>query len=666
MQTAAEVESSEDGLRRARRLLQNGRFGDAEAACRAILDREADNREALYMVAVAQRFGKDAPAALLTLGRLIELAPSYGRAWQERGHCLRDLGLVEEAFAAYQSAVTHNGALAASWRMLAELHRAAGRDAQAAFALSQFTYLSALPVELQSVASLIQEGRINQAEQLCRAFLQREGHHVEAMRLLAEIGQRFNAYDDAEFLLESAKALEPDNVSARSDYAKLLRKRQKFELALAEAIELRAKEPGNPEFEMLYANENLAVGNFDEAMDSYKALLEAMPANPGINLTYGHALKTVGRQDEAVAAYRRAYQVRRDYGDAFWSLANLKTYRFSDAELAQMRQQEASPIIALADRYHLCFALGKALEDRGDYSHSFDYYERGNRLKREELKYDPQRLEDEMQRQREHVTGDVLNRFEGAGFPACDPIFIVGLPRAGSTLLEQILASHSQVEGTMELPNVLALAHRLDHRRMRNEEPEYPANLPELSRDELTQFGEDYIRDTRIYRKKGTPFFIDKMPNNFRHIGLIHLIMPNAKIIDARRGAMGCCFSGFKQLFAEGQEFTYGLDEIGRYYRDYVALMDHWDAVFPGKVLRVSYEAVVADLEPQVRRLLDFCDLPFEQACVDFHQTERAVRTASSEQVRQPIFKSGVDQWENFSPFLDPLRAVLGPELAAT
>jgi len=666
MQTAVEVESSEDGLRRARRLLQNGRFGDAGAACREILDREADHREALYTLAVAQRFGKDAPAALLTLARLTGLAPSYGRAWQERGHCLRDLGLIEEAFAAYQSAVTHNGALAASWRMLAELHRAAGRDAQADFALSQFAYLSALPAELQSVASFIQEGRLNKAEDLCRAFLQREGHHVEAMRLLAEIGQRFNAYDDAEFLLESAKALEPDNVSARYDYAKLLRKRQKFELALAESIELRAMEPGNPEFEMLYANENLAVGNFDEAMDSYKALLKAMPANPGINLTYGHALKTVGRQDEAVAAYRRAYQVRRDFGDAFWSLANLKTYRFSDAELTQMREQEALPAIALADRYHLCFALGKALEDCGDYSHSFTYYERGNRLKRDELKYDPQRLDDEMQRQREHVTADLLNGFEGAGCRAPDPVFIVGLPRAGSTLLEQILASHSQVEGTMELPNILALAHRLDHRRMWNEEPEYPANLPELSRDELTRFGEDYIRDTRIYRKKGTAFFIDKMPNNFRHIGLIHMILPNAKVIDARRGAMGCCFSGFKQLFAEGQEFTYGLDEIGRYYRDYVALMDHWDAVLPGKVLRVSYEAVVADLEPQVRRLLDFCGLPFEQACVDFHQTERAVRTASSEQVRQPIFKSGVDQWENFSSYLDPLRAVLGPELAAT
>ncbi len=664
MQMTGEVESPEEGLRHARQLLQSGRFADAIDVCNGILDQETDHRDALYALAVAQRFSNDVAASLATLDHLIGLAPSYGRAWQERGHCLRDLGRNEEAFAAYQSAITHNGALAASWRMLSELHRAAGRGAQADFAGSQFGYLSALPAELQSVASFIQEGRISKAETLCRAFLQREGHHVEGMRLLAEIGLRFNAYDEAEFLLESAKELEPDNVSAHYDYAKILRKRQKFEQSLAEAIELRAKEPGNPEFEMLYANENLAVGNFDEAMDTYRALLEAMPDNPGINLTYGHALKTVGRQDEAIAAYQRAYQVRRDCGDAFWSLANLKTYRFSDAELAQMSEQESSPAVALSDRYHLCFALGKALEDRGDYQDSFGCYERGNRLKREELKYDPQRLEDEMQRQRAHVSADLLDHFKGAGYPAADPIFIVGLPRAGSTLLEQILASHSQVEGTMELPNILALSHRLDHRKMRSEEPEYPANLDELTADELTEFGAAFIRDTRIYRKQGTPFFIDKMPNNFRHIGLIHMILPNAKIIDARREAMSCCFSGFKQLFAEGQEFTYGLEEIGRYYSDYVKLMDHWDTVLPGKILRVRYEEVVADLETQVRRLLDFCGLPFEEACVNFHETERAVRTASSEQVRQPIFKSGVDQWENFSPYLDPLRKILGPELA--
>lgn len=670
MTTLAEASQDTDTidatLREARAHLQNARFIEAAGACEHVLETAPGNIDALYTLAVTQRMQRQIPNALETLERLIAIDSGFGRAWQERGHCMRDSGRREEAVAAYQRAVTHNGALVASWRLLAELHGAAGRNDPANFARAQYEHLSQLPPELLSVASFIQEGRIFKAEQLCRAFLQRNGHHIEAMRLLAEIGMKFNAYDEAEFLLESCKVLEPENVSAHFDYVKVLRKRQKFELALVEASELRAKEPENPEFEMLYANENLAVGNFDEAMLVYEALLGSMPNNPGINLTYGHALKTVGRQDDAITAYRRAYHVRPDCGDAFWSLANLKTYRFDDAEIAQMRERQASPMTALDDRYHLCFALGKALEDRGEYAGSFEYYELGNRLKREELNYDPARLSNEMRLQRELVTPELLGRFAGAGHSASDSIFIVGLPRAGSTLLEQILASHSQVEGTMELPNIFALAYRLDRQRLVGEEPEYPGNLANLTREDVARFGEEFIRDTRIYRKQGKPFFIDKMPNNFRHIGLIHMILPNAKIIDARRGAMGCCFSGFKQLFAEGQEFTYGLNEVGTYYRDYVQLMDHWDTVLPGKILRVRYEDVVADLETQVRRLLAYCELPFEEACINFHQTERAVRTASSEQVRQPIFKSGVDQWENFSAQLDPLRNILGPELAAT
>ena len=665
VETVSAPEQVQAALRDARGLLQAGRIAESIAACDRVLAQEPDNIDALYAKAAAQRIGGDSLTALATLARLIEVQPGYGRAWQERGHCMRALGRSEEALSAYQRAISHNGALAASWRQLAELQDAAGREAQADFARRQYEYLSSLPPELQSVASMLQEGKLARAEQLCRAFLQQNGHHVEAMRLLAEIGMKFNAYDEAEFLLESCKVLEPDNVSAHFDYVKVLRKRQKFEQALAEAAELRAKEPGNPEFEMLFGNESLAVGNFDAALATYENLLREMPANPGVNLTYGHALKTVGRQDDAIAAYRKAYGARPDYGDAYWSLANLKTYRFEDSEIAQMREYEEQPGTALEDRYHLCFALGKALEDRSSYAESFDYYERGNRLKRDELGYTPERLSTEMRLQREHFGPELLERFRGAGCPAPDPIFIVGLPRAGSTLLEQILASHSQVEGTMELPNVLTLANKLERRGVPGGEPTYPANLADLTADELTRFGEDFIRDTRIYRKEGTPFFIDKMPNNFRHIGLIKLILPNAKIIDARRSAMGCCFSGFKQLFAEGQEFTYGLREVGTYYRDYVQLMDHWDRVMPGDVLLTRYEEVVADLETQVRRLLDFCGLPFEQACLDFHQTERAVRTASSEQVRQPIFKSGVDQWEKFSAHLDPLREVLGPELVA-
>ncbi len=651
---------------RARAALQQGNLNGAVALCEQALDASPRHVEAIYTSIVARRYQRRFGEALLLADQLLEIDPGYGRAYQEIGHCRRDMGDNDLALQAYQRAIGHNPALVASWKMLADLHLAAGRREAAALAKAQFDYLDSLPPELQTVSSLIAEKRYVKAERLCRAYLQAHGHHVEAMRLLADIGTRFNSYDEAEFLLESAMVLDPEGTNAHLDYVKILRARQKYAKALEAATALRAKAPGSAQFEMVYANENLAVGNFDLALGVYEDLLADMPANPGLNLTYGHALKTVGAGDAAIEAYRRACASRPDFGDAYWSLANLKTYRFLDSEIEQMRAAEAAPGTRLDDRYHLCFALGKALEDRGDPGAAFACYERGNRLKKEELRYDPERIAGEIRAQIAACTPELFDRFAGSGCKAADPIFIVGLPRAGSTLLEQILASHSQVEGTMELPNILALAHKLDGRRRVDEEARYPANLAELADVDFIRFGEAYLADTQIYRKAGTPFFIDKMPNNFRHIGLIHLILPNARIIDARRGAMGCCFSGFKQLFAEGQEFTYGLEEIGRYYRDYVALMDHWDRVLPGKVLRVRYEDVVGDLEPQVRRLLDFCGLPFEAGCLDFHSNERAVRTPSSEQVRQPIFRSGIDQWEHFSPYLDPLRAVLGPELSSS
>ncbi len=633
--------------------------------CRQVIADEPENRDALYTLAVIARVQKKFEEALTLNRKLIALDPSNGRSHQEMGHCLRDMGDSKSALAAYQEAVARNNALLASWKMLEQLHDAAGHEAAADFAAAQVEYLTSLPPQLQSVAAFVQEGKMYKAEQLCRHFLQTNGHHVEAMRLLAQIAMSFNVYEEAEFLLESAVMLDSQNSRTHFDYVGALQKRQKFSEALEQARLLREKEPDDPQVDMLYANQNLAVGNFDEALRIYRNRVAETPNNPGVHLTLGHALKTTGQQKGAIDAYTRAYQLKPDFGDAYWSLANLKTYTFDEAQIAAMRDREAAPATQLSDRYHLCFALGKALEDHGQYAESFEYYERGNRLKREEVGYDWRRITAEIDRQIAHCSPALFADKAGSGCTAKDPIFILGLPRAGSTLLEQILASHSMVEGTMELPNILALAHKLGGRRRIDEEPEYPANLAELSKDELTAFGEAFLKDTQIHRKEGKPFFIDKMPNNFRHIGLIHLILPNAKIIDARRSAMGCCFSGFKQLFAEGQEFTYGLEEVGHYYSDYVRLMQHWDDVLPGKVLRVRYEEVVADLETQVRRLLDFCELPFEEACLNFHATERAVRTASSEQVRQPIYKSGVDQWENYSPFLDPLREVLGPELAA-
>ena len=648
----------------ARRRLQSGDLSGALSLAQDLLADDPAEPDALYIAAVCLRHQGQPQDALKVLDRLLAAQPGYGRAFQERGYCHRAMGRADLALPAFERATGANPGLVASWKALAELNAVAGREDKAAAARGQATWLAGLPPELISVISLLHEGRLFKAERLCRAFLQANGHHFEAMRLLAELGVRAHAMEEAEFLLESCAVLRPDYLPARFDYIKLLNRRQKFAAALTQAEAIREIAQDSPQFRLQYANQHLAVGNFDTALALYDELRSATPNDPIVSLTHGHALKTVGRQDEAVAAYRAAYTTRGDLGDAYWSLANLKTYRFSDDELARMRAAEAAAETSLFDRYSLCFALGKALEDRADYAASFDYYARGNRLKREELNYSADRMHADLAAQARYATPDLFAARRGGGCPAPDPIFIVGLPRAGSTLLEQILASHSQVEGTMELPDILALAHRLDGRRRVDEEPQYPGNLTELTGEELRAFGEAYIADTVIHRK-GAAFFIDKMPNNFRHIGLIHLILPNARIIDARRDPMACCFSGFKQLFGEGQDFTYGLSDVGRYYRDYVELMDHWNAVLPGRVLRVRYEDVVADLETQVRRLLDHCGLPFEQACLDFHATERAVRTASSEQVRQPIFRGGLDQWEHYEPYLSELKQALGPRLGA-
>jgi tetratricopeptide (TPR) repeat protein len=661
--SASTTTESAASVEQATGLLRKGRPDQAAAVVQRVLERDADDTEALYLLAVCQRYLKQPGEALATLVRLQGLRPAYARAFQEAGHNYLALELIEDARAAYRQAVALNPALLASWRRLRELDFRLGDPEAAQGATEQMERLENLPRELVSVISMLHEGRLYPAERLCRAFLREHPRHVEGMRLLAELGVRLQVLDDAEFLLESALEFEPDNLAVRLDYVNVLHKRQKYAQALEQATDLRRRSPGQPTFELAYANESLAVGDYETALSVYDDVIAVHPQLPGTHLVRGHALKTVGRFEDAVEAYRGAIRVRPDFGDAWWSLANLKTYAFEDSELRDMRRQESRPEIRLDDRYHLCFALGKALEDRKLFEESFAYYERGNALKQEETRYDPDQTDEDLAAQRRVCKADLFTQHSGSGCRARDPIFIVGLPRAGSTLLEQILASHSQVDGTMELPNILALVHRLSGRLRIGEKSHYPAILEEIDPDRLRQFGEKYIEDTRIYRS-GAPFFIDKMPNNFRHIGLIHLILPNARIIDARRHPMACCFSGFKQLFAQGQEFTYGLEEIGRYYRSYVELMAHWDRVLPGRVLRVRYEDVVDDLEAQVRRILDYLGLPFEENCIRFHQSDRPVRTPSSEQVRQPIYTSGKAQWRHFEPFLGPLERALGPALA--
>ncbi|MBT8078721.1 MAG: sulfotransferase [Gammaproteobacteria bacterium] len=650
---------AESGLDDAKLLLKNGDVPRAIEAFQRILDARPKHPDALYYLAVCQRMSKNPGAALETLQALKLAHPGYARAYQEEGHIYRARQQPDAARRAYETAVHLNPALSASWKALVIHYDATGERDKAREAMKHAAWLSGLPPELVTVSSLINENKLFMAEKICRNFLQSNPTHVEGMRLLAELGSKLLILDDAEFLLEKALEFEPDNHRARLDYIRVLHRRQKFSKALEQAEQLHAADPGNVAFEIPLATENQAVGNFQEALATYDRVLQRQPELFNVHSARAHALKTIGRTDEAIASYRQAYRHKPDYGDAYWSLANLKTYRFDDAELRQMREMEALDSTSTVDRIHLCFALGKALEDRAEYGESFGYYERGNRLKRHESRYEPERVEQEFETQKENFDAAFFAERAVAGCPDPAPIFIVGLPRAGSTLLEQILASHSQVDGTMELANIIGLAHQLNGRSAHKQHAQYPKILHKLSAQQFREMGEKFIDDTMFHRAGGD-YFIDKMPNNFRHIALIHLILPNAKIIDARRHPMACCFSAFKQLFAEGQEFTYGLEEIGRYYKAYVDLMDHWDRELPGKVLRVYHEDVIDDLEGQVRRMLDYCELPFEDACLEFHKTDRAVRTPSSEQVRQPIYKSGMDLWRHFEDHLDPLVEALG------
>ena len=647
-------------VQRIRELIRQQQLAPARRAAEALLATVPENRDVLYLQAVAQRLSGDVAAALDTLAGLERLYPRFSGLYQERGHCRVALRQAPEAIDAFLRAVNINPALPASWRLLESLYRMAGRTPQAEQAAGHVAALAQLPPEIVTATALFCDGEIAPAEELTRAYLRRHGDHIEAMRLLARIGVERDVLDDAHLLLERVIELAPDYDLARFEYAQVLAKRHLFLEARSEVERLLGAERDNRNYRTLHALTLVGLGQHEQAMALYRELLAGAAQPAELHLSIAHSLKTLGATEAAVAEYRAAASARPGYGEAYWSLANLKTYRFPEEEIGRMRAAESDPSALAVDRYHLCFALGKALEDQGKFEPSFEFYSRGNALKRAANGYDPATLEAGARLQKAVCTRDLFARHTGCGSPTPDPIFIVGLPRAGSTLIEQILASHSAVEGTQELADVPRMVNGLQGRDTPTGEPAYPGILARLTAADCRRLGEQYLRDTRAYRTDGRPRFIDKMPNNFRHIGLIHLILPNATIIDVRREPMACCFSNFKQLFAQGQAFTYGLEDIARYYRTYLGLMRHWDEVLPGRVLRVHYEDVVNDLEGSIRRLMNHCGLELEPACLAFHQTVRSVRTPSSEQVRQPIYRDGLEQWRHYERWLGPLREALG------
>ena len=642
-------------------LLQNGEFALACEQAKEVLEHYPDEINSLFVVAANMRAMGDNTSARQQLQNIVKRAPDFALAQQELGFVYAAMGEILPAIEALQSAVKIEPKLPACWKLMGEMFLIDGDENSANEALNQHLLMSSVEPDLVRAVNLFNKGKIGQAEQLCRQFLHENPTNVTAIRLLAAIGIKVGVYEDAENLLERCLELAPDFYLARLNYANVLSKREKLDTALTQIEQLLASEPEKPALLTLKATILAKMGDYQQALPIYEFLLSNFPPQANISLSHGHALKTIGQQESAISAYRQTINLRPGFGDAYWSLANLKTFRFEETDIIKMREEIAKPDCSLEDYFHLCFALGKALENREMYDEAFQYYKKGNDTKQKQENYDPEHLKDVLQRNKTVCTQSFLSMAE-SGCQAPDPIFIVGLPRSGSTLLEQILASHSQVDGTKELPNILSLVRRLGGKRKKDDLSAYPDILTDLTAEQLEKYGQEYIDGTRIQRESA-PYFIDKMPNNFAHVGLIHLILPNAKIIDARRHPMASCFSGYTQLFARGQAFTYGLSNIGHYYRDYVEIMDHWDEVLPDKVLLMQYEEVVADIETQVRRMLDYCDLPFEENCLQFHETRRAVRTASSEQVRQPLYSDALEHWRNYESQLDELKEALGPVL---
>jgi len=587
--------------------------------------------------------------ALAQAREILRVIPRNAAALLIAGEAHRAKGQGEAATAALRAAVAADPGSAEAWRALGDqLHLAedeAGGDAAYLAALRASTRDPAL---LEAADAMARDD-LAHAEPILRARLKEAPTDIGAIRMLAELAGRIGRNKDAETLLRRALELAPGFAAARHNLALALHRQGRSAEAIAEIDRLLDNEPAHPSYINLKAAALARLGEYEPSIALYRQVLVDYPKQPKVWMSLGHSLKTIGHQNESIEAYRRALGLEPTLGEAWWSLANLKTFRFTEEDRATMRAALARTDIAEEDRFHLEFALGKAEEDAGRYAQSFAHYVEGNRRRRALIDYDPDELTASVDRKLQLFTPEFFAEREGWGCEADDPIFVVSLPRSGSTLIEQILASHSRVEGTTELPDIGALATRVGTR-----------NMAALNADEVRTLGEEYLDRTRIQRKTDRPRFVDKMPNNWAHVGFIRLILPKATIIDARRHPLGCCFSNFKQHFARGQTFTYDLGEIGRYYADYVRLMGHFDRVLPGYVHRVFYEAMVDDTDAQVRALLDHAGLAFDPACLRFHETDRAVRTASSEQVRRPIFREGVEQWRNFEPWLGPLKHALG------
>ncbi len=628
-----------------------------------ILRNIPDQANALMFYALSQARLGDFPVAIETLTRLCALQPKWPAAHYELGLVLSKSGFGDKAVIALKNALAQQRELPKVWLALADVYSAMGENILADAAYTKQLQYSSRNPELMKAAKQLVDNEVALAERTLKTYLHEHPTDVSAIRMLAEVAARLGRDVDAENLLARCLELSPSFNFARQNYSYVLNRNNKFEQVLEQSEILLKADPKNLSYMNLKAVALSKIGDYSNAIKLYENVLANNPGYAKIWHSFGHTLKTAGFTERAISAYRHSIHLEPAYGEAYWSLANLKTFRFSAEDVAEISAQLGSTQLNDEQRFHFDFALGKALEDQKQYAESFQHYQAGNLLRSATIGYSAERNSKKVAVSKKLFTKQFFEQRKDFGIASAEPIFILGMPRAGSTLLEQILSSHSQVEGTMELPDIISISKDLYRKQTDSNAKLYYPALHDMSKEQSSMYGQRYLDNTAVHRKNATAFFIDKMPNNFAHLALIQLVLPNAKIIDARRNPMACCFSNYKQHFARGQNFSYGLNDMGRYYRDYVELMAHFDSVLPGHVHRVHYENMVENTEAEVRSLLVYCGLPFEQGCLSFYDNDRPVRTASSEQVRQPIYKDGVEHWRHFEAWLGPLKEALGPVL---
>ncbi len=651
--------SLETAYKNAGDLLKKNEFNLAEKQLSEILKKFPNDPNALRLSGVSSLEQEKPEVALIPLQKAIRVAPKFLQAHENLAQAWTQLGDLNKAEICFKKCLELDASNFSNWKSLGDVLSDQGKDEEADKAYKNAISTDKKYLDLQKAMSQVQKGNLGEAEKIYREILSDDPNNVDALRLLALLASRTGAVDQAISMLENCIKIAPDYALAWENLAKMYRQKddpdslQKAAFCFRKATELR---PDWAEGWAGLGTMQTRSSQHEEGIESYKKSIVLKANQPRVHLSLGHVYKTTGNQEACISSYNEAISFDNNFGEAYWSLANLKTYKFSSEEISSMEKKVELTEVPEREKVHFLFSLGKAFEDMGNYDESFEYYKRGNDLNRGRTTYDPKAIEALSERLKQFFTEERFHINKDFGNNSNSPIFIVGLPRSGSTLIEQILASHSKIEGTMELPNIMNIARKLGNST--KDRTAYPEVIESLQGSDLTDLGKSFIDETKFLRT-GKQYFIDKMPNNFSHIGLIKLILPNAKVIDARRNPMDTCFSCFKQLFARGQAFTYDLSEIARYYVNYVNLMDHWDKVLPGYVFKVQHEDLINNQEGVTRELIDFCELDFESSTLEFYKTKRAVKTASSEQVRQPINTKGVNQWKNYEAHLNDLKLYL-------